>query len=131
MRLSFPVIAAITLSMLGCSSGDRTPGDLPASAAPHSPPPEPMGGRWLFGSGVGNPCVMNFGAPPGQGAGEGTIAPEGGCPGNFYTSRKWTFENGSLVMRDHNSQPLGQLTQAGPGRFEGKMQNGQPVTLSR
>ena len=28
----------------------------------------------------------------GSAAVEGTIAPEGGCPGKFFTSRKWTFE---------------------------------------
>jgi len=43
-----------------------------------------------------------------------TIAPEGGCPGNFYTSRKWTFEQDALVIRDHNGQPLGQLALAAP-----------------
>ena len=62
---------------------------------------------------------------------EGTIAPEGGCPGNFYTSRKWTFEQGALVIRDHNGQPLGQLGLGAPGRFDGKAANGQPVTLTR
>jgi hypothetical protein len=70
---------------------------------------------------------MNFGA----GEAEGTIAPEGGCPGNFYTSRKWTFEQGSLVIRDHNGQPLGQLALAAPGRFDGKATTGQPVVLTR
>ena len=24
---------------------------------------------------------------------EGTIAPEGGCPGKFFTSRKWIYEH--------------------------------------
>jgi hypothetical protein len=119
----------VPLLMAGCSS-DRPVSDLPVSATPHGPPPEPMAGRWMFGAPGGTPpCVMTFGSQAGQG--EGTIAPEGGCPGNFYTSRKWTFENGSLVIRDHNSQPLGQLAHAGPGRFDGKMQNGQPVTLTR
>jgi len=72
---------------------------------------------------------MNFGVTPE--ASEGTIAPEGGCPGNFYTSRKWTFEQSSLVVRDHNGAPLGQLTLAGPGRFEGKATAWQPITLAR
>jgi hypothetical protein len=124
------VLAFVATSLLaGCASQPSTT-SAPASATPYGAPPEPVGGRWMFGA-VGGPppCVMTFGAQPG--AGEGTIAPEGGCPGNFYTSRKWTFENGALVLRDHNGQPLGQLTQAGPGRFDGKMQNGQPVTLTR
>ena len=72
---------------------------------------------------------MTFGAA-GRGAVEGTIAPEGGCPGKFFTSRKWTFEQGSLVMRDHNGQPLAQLSGAG-GRFDGKATSGEPVTLTR
>jgi hypothetical protein len=71
---------------------------------------------------------MVFGATPG--AIEGTIAPAGGCPGKFFTSRKWTYEQGGLVMRDHNGQPLAQLAGAG-GRFEGKSTAGEPITLSR
>jgi hypothetical protein len=72
---------------------------------------------------------MTFNGTPGTG--EGTIAPEGGCPGNFYTSRRWTFENGSLVMRDHNGKPLGELTLASRGRFDGKATSGQQLTLTR
>ena len=72
---------------------------------------------------------MTFGGTPD--AGEGTIAPEGGCPANFFTSRKWTFEQGALVIRDHNGQPLGQLAQSAPGRFDGKAASGQQVLLSR
>ncbi len=86
-----------------------------------------MAGRWQLAAAGASQCVMNFGATPD--AGEGTIAPEGGCPGNFFTSRKWTFEQGSLVIRDHNGQPLGQLALASPGRFDGKAANGQQVTL--
>ena len=45
-------------------------------------------------------CVITEAAPGNMGA----IAPEGGCPGNFYTSRKWTIEQGSLVIRDHTGR---------------------------
>jgi hypothetical protein len=72
---------------------------------------------------------MNFGASPG--AGEGTIAPEGGCPGNFFTSRKWTFEQGGLIIRDHTGQSLALLALAGSNRFEGQASNGQAVSLAR
>jgi hypothetical protein len=107
-----------------------TPGSPEAPrAAQTTPPPLNMDGRWLLVAAGGGRCGMNFGASPG--AGEGTIAPEGGCPGNFYTSRRWTFEQGALVIRDHNGQPLGQLALASPGRFDGKAVNGQPVTLTR
>ena len=88
-----------------------------------------MGGRWQLAALGLSQCVMNLGGAPSDG--EGAIAPEGGCPGNFYTSRKWSYEQGSLVIRDHNGQPLGQLAQAAPGRFDGKATNGQPVLLTR
>jgi hypothetical protein len=75
-------------------------------------------------------CGMNFtGAPK---ATEGTIAPEGGCPGSFFTSRKWTFEDGNIVIRDHNGEPLAQLSPAGSGRFfEGQATSGERVMLAR
>ena len=50
---------------------------------------------------------MNFAHTPA--AAQGTIAPEGGCPGNFFTSRKWTFEHGALIIRDHKSEVLAEL----------------------
>jgi hypothetical protein len=71
---------------------------------------------------------MTFGAAPN--AIEGTIAPQGGCPGKFYMSRKWTSEQGSIVVRDHNGQPLAQLSGTGAG-FEGKATSGEPITLMR
>jgi hypothetical protein len=71
---------------------------------------------------------MNFGNAPG--AAQGTIAPEGGCPGNFYTSRKWTFEHGTLILRDHKGEPLGELSFA-KGRFEGQQTGGGVLSLAR
>jgi len=122
-----PSIFAL-LMLAGCA-GDQAVTGSPVSATRPGAPPEPMGGRWQFTVPGQSQCVMNFGAALGEG--EGTIAPEGGCPGNFYTSRKWSFEQGSLVIRDHNGAPLGQLALAAPGRFDGKAANGQPATLSR
>jgi hypothetical protein len=63
-------------------------------------------------------------------AAEGTIAPEGGCPGKFYMSRKWTFDQAGLTIRDHKGQPLAQLTPEGGG-FQGKATGGEPVALLR
>ena len=113
--------------LVGCA-GEQAVTGSPASAR-YGAAPEPMGGRWQLAAPGVSQCNMTFGGAPE--AGEGTIAPEGGCPGNFYTSRKWTFEGGSLVIRDHNGQPLGQLAQAAPGRFDGKATNGQQVLLTR
>ncbi len=71
---------------------------------------------------------MNFGHMPA--AAQGTIAPEGGCPGNFFTSRKWTFEHSALIIRDHKSEVLAELAFAS-GRFEGHQTGGGGVSLAR
>ena len=71
---------------------------------------------------------LDFGHAPA--AAQGTIAPEGGCPGNFFTSRKWTFEHGALIIRDHKNEVLAELSFAG-GRFEGHQTGGGALSLSR
>lgn len=71
---------------------------------------------------------MNFGGTPG--AQQGSIFPEGGCPGNFFTSRHWRLDQGTLVIGDEDNQPLAMLTFAG-GRFEGQTTAGMAVTLTR
>jgi Protease inhibitor Inh len=60
-----------------------------------------------------------------------TIAPAGGCPFNFFTSRKWTYSEADLAIRDHNAQILAQLAPAGSSRFGGKTNSGEDVALSR
>lgn len=107
-------------------SGRVTSAPLPGGQAA---PPVEMAGRWTLTSTAGGACAMNFRAAPG--AAEGAIAPEGGCPGSFFTSRKWTFEASGLVIRDHTGKPLAQLAAAGPSRFEGKASAGAGLTLSR
>lgn len=122
-------VAALALTLPACS-GSRPLTTAPTAVpGPASPPPETMAGRWLLAGAGSSQCNMTFGGA--AGAAEGTIAPEGGCPGSFFTSRKWTYEQGSLVIRDHNGAPLGQLAQAGPGRFDGKASDGLQVTLTR
>ena len=120
------LVIGIALALGGCAR-ETVVGGAPAGGT--RAPPEPMGGRWQLATPGGSQCAMTFGTAATEG--EGTIAPEGGCPGNFYTSRKWTFEQGALVLRDHNGQPLGQLAQSAPGRFDGQATTGQQVMLSR
>lgn len=119
------LLAVFALAALaaGCRS-DRVASVGDQSAARPAPPPVEMSGRWFFSATGGSTCTMNL-------TSDGAIRPEGGCPGNFFTSRKWTFENNALMMRDHNGQPLAQLTQAGPNRFEGQAGQGQQVSLAR
>lgn len=87
-----------------------------------------MTGRWLLAEPGVKPCGMRFGGA--AGAQEGSIAPEGGCPGNFFTSRHWAIENGTLVIKDHRNEPLANLAFAN-GQFQGTSVTGTPVTLSR
>ncbi len=142
------IAGALATALGGCSSrlsmGDSGPtATEPLAAAPTGPvtasplattgrsrpPPVSMAGRWTLSSPGGGTCAMNFGGAPG--AAEGTIAPEGGCPGNFFTSRKWVFEDAGLLIRDHTGQPLAQLAFAPPGRFDGQAATGQAVSLGR
>jgi hypothetical protein len=143
MNRRMPVIdaalraCALVLTMLalaGCGGARLTgtgpePSALAASPAQPGAPPVAMAGRWLLSSPGQGQCNMNFGAPSGS-AGQGTIAPEGGCPGKFFTSRKWTYEQSGLVIRDHNGQPLAYLS-GGAAQFTGKATSGEAVTLIR
>jgi Protease inhibitor Inh len=113
--------------LAGCGGGTTSLG-LQGSAPRAVPPPE-MNGRWMLSAAAGGACGMTFAGTPG--ASEGAIRPEGGCPGNFFTSRKWTFEGGALLLRNHNGEPLAQLTEAAPGRFDGQATAGAPVSLAR
>ena len=102
---------------------------LPAGPAA-KPPPVNLAGRWTLSATGSTSCAMTFGANTPD-ATEGTIAPGGGCPFSFFTSRKWSYTEAGLTLRDHNAQSLAQLSPAGPNRFEGKTGAGQDVALSR
>jgi hypothetical protein len=128
------------LMLAGCSGSDRmtlgggSDSPPPANAAPAGPAPKPaplnMAGRWTLSATGSSSCGMTFGST-GPDASEGTIAPGGGCPFNFFTSRKWNYTDSGLILRDHMAQTLVQLVPAGPNRFEGKTNAGQEVALSR
>jgi|ERR1700723_2016681 Protease inhibitor Inh len=135
--LVVPLAMIVWCALLaGCAGSDRVTADSAApsgppdsAAAAGSAPPFSLAGRWTLSSiGTGS-CAMTFGA--GQDPTEGTIAPAGGCPFNFFTSRKWTYSQAGLAIRDHHAQVLAQLTPVGSNRFEGKTGAGQDVALSR
>ena len=125
--------ALLALATLAACASAPKPEPPPVAAAPPPAPPAPtpppidLAGRWRLTAAAGGACFMTFGDAPG--AGQGTIAPEGGCPGNFFTSRKWTFERDALIIRDHKGQPLAQLSFTG-GHFEGQDGNGGTLSLS-
>jgi Protease inhibitor Inh len=136
-RIAALPILICTALLAGCGGNDRpsldsgSPAAAPASAGPAagSAPPFNLAGRWTFSATGAASCTMTLGAV--QDATEGTIAPAGGCPLNFFTSRKWTYGEAGLAIRDHTGQVLAQLLPGGPSRFEGKTTSGQPVALSR
>jgi hypothetical protein len=124
--LARPIAVAALLALaaaLGACANDSATKGPPASS------PSAMTGRWTLSSPGAGSCAMNFGGV--AGTAEGTIAPEGGCPGNFFTSRKWTIERDSLVIKNHLGDTLAQLKSGDGGRYDGQSTAGQPVTLSR
>ena len=126
-RASALILALLVLA--GCSGVDSGRSSaVPETVAP-TPPPVDLAGRWLLSSPGRGQCHMTFvsAAPT---AVEGTIKPEGGCPGKFFTSRKWTHDQAGLTLRDHTGQPLAQLAREGGG-FQGKATGGEPIALMR
>jgi hypothetical protein len=120
---------------LGSASSDPSPPPPPpanaraAAKATPTPPPIDMAGRWQLASTAGGACAMTFAATPGSG--EGTIAPEGGCPGNFFTSRRWVYDQGALVIRNHTGASLASLAFSPPARFDGETATGETISLTR
>ncbi len=121
----------VLLALTGCSGIDW-PGSssAPTAAQPQAgAPPVSLAGRWQLSSPSRGQCNMTFGASS-PAAADGTIAPEGGCPGKLYMSRKWTYDQTGLTLRDHKGQPLAQLASGGGG-FQGNATSGEPVALMR
>ena len=126
LLLSLAAASACTsTSQLGSPPSEQVAASPPP--LPPQPPPIDVAGRWRLAA-AGGACLMTLAATPG--AAEGTIAPAGGCPGNFFTSRKWTFEHDMLIIRDHKSEALAELSFAA-GRFQGQANGGGSVTLAR
>jgi Protease inhibitor Inh len=113
----------------GCSGNPFGEGHpAPPTVTTPAAPPVNMAGRWRLVSANGGACNMTLTAPGGA---EGTIAPEGGCPANFFTSRRWVFEQGSVVIQDHNRKQLLAMKQNATGRYEGTLANGEVIWLER
>jgi hypothetical protein len=136
--LALVALSACSGTSLFSGQPEPSPASTPAAASPapaSTPPPVDFVGRWQLSAASGGSCLMNFAGAantPTQedAAPQGTIAPEGGCPGGFFMSRKWTFEHGALIMRDFKGRPLAQLSYVG-GHFEGHDSTGSALTLSK
>jgi hypothetical protein len=127
------VLLVVAAALAGCAGVSLSTAPEPVAGAqiPRAPTPPPfaIAGRWTLASPGKGQCAMTFGGTAG-GATEGTIAPEGGCPGTFFTSRKWVFDHTGLSIRNHKNEALAQLAVSG-SRFDGHATSGEPVTLSR
>jgi hypothetical protein len=119
--------ACTTTPQLTAAPSEQAQPSPPPAPPPAQPPPIDVAGRWRLAAASGA-CLITLGATPG--AAEGTIAPAGGCPGNFFTSRKWTFEHDMLIIRDHKSETLAELSFSA-GRFQGQATGGGSITLAR
>jgi len=129
-RIATPAILLLTTLLAGCWTTDRPAAEDAANTTPAvAPPPTSLSGKWTLSATGAGSCTMTFGAPPQ--ASEGTIAPAGGCPYNFFTSRRWNYTTAGLIIRDHNAQQLALLAPTGDGRFVGKTGAGQDIVLSR
>jgi hypothetical protein len=149
--LGYPIAACLTvcaaLTLAGCSFVERlgvndepqqststttattATASLAPIAAPRGGPPIEMSGRWVLAATGSGSCGMVFNSA--AGALDGTVAPEGHCPGKLLQSRKWTFEQNSLILRNHNGDPLAQLVSSEPGRLEGRSMTGDSISLTR
>jgi len=120
-RIAGGSVMALMLAACASQEGPAPPAPLPQSD---------MTGRWTLSAPNAPACSMEFDGVPGQQ--QGTITPDGGCPGNFYMSRNWTFslDTLTLTIADAERQPLAQLKLSG-AQFSGQSAAGTPVMLSR
>jgi hypothetical protein len=131
LQISALVFAALAVGSCGSNplTGGEPTGSLAGAVAQPTAPPVNVAGRWLLSSPGRGGCTMTFSATS-PSAVSGVIAPQGGCPGKFFTSRKWAYDTGGLVIQDHTGAPLARLSTAGAG-FDGTASAGEPVTLTR
>jgi hypothetical protein len=123
VRAATGVLVVFTLT--GCA-GDQI--SVGSSAPAPAPIDASMTGRWILAAPNAPSCGLEFRGV--ADARSGPVAPDGGCPGNFYLSRRWAMEGNVLTIADDENKPLAQLRPGG-SRFEGQSTNGIPVTLER
>jgi len=117
----------VALLVTGCAGEPTQLGPAQTTATPRLDSVN-MYGRWKLAAPNAPSCGMRFESA--SEANKGTVKPEGGCPGKFFTSRHWTLSAGQLTISNHKQVPLAQM-KLSQGQFAGKSTAGMPVTLSR
>jgi hypothetical protein len=112
----------VVLTLTGCA-GDRTSLESAPAQKDLTIP-----GRWILSTANAPTCGLEFGGAAGGRA--GSVSPDGGCPGKFYMSRRWSMDDGAITNTDAESQPLAQFRLVGD-RYEGQSTSGTPMVLSR
>ena len=123
VRAAIGVLVVLTLT---ACAGEQL--SLGSSAPTPTPADSSIPGRWMLNVPNAPSCGLEFGGAPG--ARTGKVAPDGGCPGSFYMSRRWAMDGNALTITDGESRPLAQFKSNGT-HFEGQSTAGTPVTLTR
>ncbi|MBX3552663.1 MAG: AprI/Inh family metalloprotease inhibitor [Pseudolabrys sp.] len=113
------VAAGFLLSLTGCASQQLATTSVAGAS------PADLAGRWMLSMPQAPACGLTLSGGP-----QGRIMPEGGCPGRFFTSRRYSLDNGTMTILDGESVPLARLT-AGEDGFTGRAETGEAVTLTR
>ena len=112
----------VVLTLTGCAA-ERIPLESAATQKDLTIP-----GRWILSTANAPTCGLEFsGAAGGR---TGSVSPDGGCPGKFYTSRRWSMDEGAIAITDAENRPLAHFRLVGD-RYEGQSTNGTLMTLSR
>ena len=85
-------------------------------------------GRWILSTANAPTCGLEFGGAAGGRA--GSVSPDGGCPERFYTSRRWSMDDGAMTITDAENQLLARFRLVGD-HYEGQSSSGTSMTLSR
>jgi hypothetical protein len=108
-------------ALAGCAGG------LPGALTESDGAKFSLGGRWMLAAPSGPPCGVTLAE---NSPSQGRITPDGGCPGAFFRSRRWAFEQNTLTIKDDADEPLGRLTFDGT-QFQGSAVTGTPLRLTR
>jgi hypothetical protein len=112
----------VVLTLAGCAGDRASLESAPAQKDLTIP------GRWILSTANAPTCGLEFGGTAGGRA--GSVSPDGGCPGRFYMSRRWSMDDGAITITDAESQPLAHFRLVGD-RYEGQSTSGTPMVLSR
>ena len=112
----------VVLTLTGCAA-ERVPLESAPAQKDLTIP-----GRWTLSTANAPTCGLEFGGAASGRA--GSVSPDGGCPGKFYMSRRWSMDGGAITITDAENQPLAHFRLVGD-RYEGQSTGGTSMTLSR